>query len=268
MKNWKLGVSSAFFSYKPIQGSLQECADAGFSYIELVIRNADDVSREYVRSIVQEAREADIAINSIHLPYGTEYDVSETDEDERLENVKGLCHLIDLTFPLEAKVAVIHGSYEPIKPEEREAKILACIKSLQAIVEKCGEYGMQLAIECLPRTCIGNCSDEILRIVEAVEGLQVCFDTNHLTIEDSVEFAKKAGQHIITTHISDYDKIDERHWLPGKGSNDWHGILTELAKAGYKGPILFEVSNRPGEELITPQDLADNWKKLIDSINR
>jgi sugar phosphate isomerase/epimerase len=260
-----LGVSSALFSYKPIRGSLQECADAGFSYVEIVMRKPDDTFREYAESIAQEAKEAGISVRSIHLPFGFEYDVSEADEEKRVSIVAELSHLIDLAAPLGVKVAVIHGSYEPIKPEVREEKILACIKSLKALAEKCREYGMTLAIECLPRTCIGNCSDEILRIVEAVDGLRVCFDTNHLTIEDPMDFVRKAGKYIITTHVSDYDKIDERHWLPGKGVNDWRGLVTGLEAAGYEGPILFEVSNKPGNEIITPKALPDNWNKLIKS---
>jgi sugar phosphate isomerase/epimerase len=265
MKDWSLGVSSALFSYKPIQGSLQECADAGFSCVEIVMRKPDDSFREYAESIAKEAKEAGISVRSVHLPFGFEYDVSEANEEKRLDIVQKVSHLIDLASPLGAKVAVIHGSYEPIKPEEREEKILACIESLKTLVAKCKEYGMELAIECLPRTCIGNCSDEILRIVEAVEGLRVCFDTNHLTIEDPMNFMKKVGKYIITTHVSDYDMVDERHWLPGKGCNDWFGLVTGLEAAGYDGPILFEVSNKPGNEFITPKSLADNWRSLMDS---
>jgi len=267
MRNWDLGVSSALFSPDTILGKLRECSDAGFECIELGMFKHEGSLDEYVESIGKESEEANIKIWSIHLPFGNYYDISEIDDEKRSNAVNELCKLIDAALPLHPQVAVIHGSYEPIKPEDREDKILACIESLKALVEKCREYGMKLAIECLPRTCIGNCSSEMLRILEEVDDLYVCFDTNHLTIENPVDFVKNVGKYIITTHVSDYDGIDERHWLPGKGCIQWYDILSNLEAVGYKGPILFEVTNKVGQERITPKMLADNWYALIDEFN-
>ena len=199
---------------------------------------------------------------SIHLPFGNKEDISETDPEKRAAVVKGLFDLLDIAAPLAPSIAVIHGSYEPIKPEEREAKIQACIESLRALVGKGGEYGIRIALECLPRTCIGNCSGEVLRILEEVPGLGVCFDTNHLTLESPVEFVRKVGRHLLSTHVSDYDGIDERHWLPGKGCIPWQELLSALEAVGYDGPILFEVVNKPDREKVTPQILAENWYRI------
>ncbi len=264
MRNWDLGLSSALFSPDTMEGKLQECSNAGFKCIELGIGKSVDGLDEYVERILKESKEANISIWSIHLPFGNDYDISEIDKGKRSRAVDELCKLIDAASPLRPEVAVIHGSYEPIAPEDREDKILACIGSLKILVEKCREYGMKLAIECLPRTCIGNCSSEMLRILEEVDGLYICFDTNHLTIEKPTDFIKNVGKYIITTHVSDYDGIDERHWLPGKGCIQWHDILSNLEAVGYEGPILFEVTNKAEQERITPKMLVDNWYALID----
>lgn len=266
MKNWSLGLSSALFPNNTIQGKLQECYDAGFKCVEVGIKKDVDGLSDYVESIVEETKDVGIKVWSIHLPFGTDYDISEVNEEKRSKAIEDLSQLIDLASPLKAQIAVIHGSYEPIKPEEREDKILACIESLKALVAKCSEYGMKLAIECLPRTCIGNCSSEMLRILQEVDNLYVCFDTNHLTIESPSDFVRKVGKYIITTHVSDYDGIDERHWLPGRGTVDWKDILECLEAVGYDGPILFELANKSEDSLITPKMVAENWYELLEKI--
>lgn len=264
MKNWKLGTSSAFFMPDTIEGKLRECSSLGFKCVEIGVKNTDGKLRQYVGNIVRESKDENISVWSIHLPFGNEYDISEVDNVKRVNILKDLFELIDISAPLKPSVAVIHGSYEPIKAENREAKIVASIESLKSLVEKCGEYGIRVALECLPRTCIGNCSSEVLRILEKVPGLSVCFDTNHLTIENPVEFVKKVGEHIISTHVSDYDGIDERHWLPGRGSLDWQSILSSLENIGYDGPLMFEVKSKYDNVILTPKMLFENWHTLTD----
>lgn len=266
MRNWKLGTSSALFAPDTIEGKLRECFSSDLKCVEIGVKNSDGKLHEYVQNLVKEAKEENVTVWSIHLPFGNNYDISESDNEKRVTILENLSELIDLAAPLNPSVAVIHGSYEPIKSENRESKILACIESLKYLVEKCSSHGIKLAIECLPRTCIGNCSSEILRILGEVPGLFVCFDTNHLTIENPMEFVKKVGKHIISTHVSDYDGIDERHWLPGKGCINWPDILSNLESTGYDGPIMFEVVNKADRERVTPKILSENWYTLTGNL--
>ena len=50
---------------------------------------------------------------------------------------------------------------------------------------------------------------------------------------------------VATTHLSDYDGVDERHWLPGQGVVPWKQVFLGLQKAGYRGPYLFELGAGP-----------------------
>ncbi len=102
---------------------------------------------------------------------------------------------------------------------------------------------MRLAIENLPRSCMGRDVKEMVQILNAVEGTYACFDTNHSLIDENVEFIRTLGGKIIATHVSGYDFIDERHLLPGEGKNDWKGILTALEETGDTGTWNYEVVN-------------------------
>jgi sugar phosphate isomerase/epimerase len=87
----------------------------------------------------------------------------------------------------------------------------------------------------------------------------VAYDTNHLLIQDNVEFIEAVGGRIITLHVSDYDFIDERHAMPLEGKNDWKAIISALEEAGYNGPWLYEISSKGKYE---PRDLKENHIKL------
>lgn len=62
--------------------------------------------------------------------------------------------------------------------------------------------------------------------------------------EGGVSYAQRFAEQIVTVHISDYDGIDECHWLPGQGIVDFKGIHTALAGAGFDAPIVFEPNER------------------------
>lgn len=138
---------------------------------------------------------------------------------------------------------MVHPSAVPYSNAEREERLGYAIESLRALQKAAAVCGMRLAIENLPRTCMGRDIKEMVQILNAVEGTYACFDTNHSLIDENVEFIRTLGGKIIATHVSDYDFVDERHLLPGEGKNDWKGILTALEETGYTGTWNYEVVN-------------------------
>ncbi len=136
-------------------------------------------------------------------------------------------------------------NFEPNPVEERETRLEACRRSLAVLSVEAETYEVELVIECLPRTCLGNSSEEILWLLEGNENLGVCCDVNHLLKETPEEFIQKVGTGITTLHISDYDGLDEKHWPPGEGIIEWNLVLESLISIGYSGPFLFEYNDSP-----------------------
>ena len=258
-----LALSECLFGTDTISGKLSTCFDAGFTAFEFSpIYDMDRLSAQ-VREIQEELATSRMKIWSVHLPFSSQIDISAEDEAVRRQTENYLKDYIDVVQNLQPSVAVIHGSSEPIEDRKRSNRMMQSIKSLSSLTKYCQKYGIQLAVESLPRTCLGRNSDEILAMTDAVEGLRVCFDTNHLTLQSPLDFIQKVGSAIVTTHVSDYDFIDERHWMPGWGKIDWPALYQALEAAGYQGPILFEVVNRLENPQVTPELLARSWESLF-----
>ena len=158
---------------------------------------------------------------------------------------------------------IIHPSGEPIDESDRPTRMATAKASLKKLAEYGDTVGAVFAVEDLPRTCLGNSSAEILELISVHGSLRVCFDTNHLLGEDNISFVEKVATKIITTHVSDYDFVDEKHWLPGEGGIDWHSLYTALKNNGYDGPWLYEIGFKSPSTLkrtreLTCRDIADN----------
>ena len=92
---------------------------------------------------------------------------------------------------------------------------------------------------------------EIKAIIEDFPEVMVCFDSNHLLTEDHNMFFSNVGNRIATTHASDYDKTDEKHWLMGLGIVDWPNFLAKLKENGYSGVFMTEVKSATAAEVAT-----------------
>ncbi|HZJ57141.1 MAG TPA: sugar phosphate isomerase/epimerase family protein [Clostridia bacterium] len=265
--SWGLGTSSSLFSSLD-EAVFKECMDAGIENMEVCLfgdwtQEPDEKVSKACADIKRKADNAGINIWSIHLPFGREWDISEPDSDKRKSAIDGQVRLLELAAVMEPKKAVIHGSFEPISDNERDARISACRDSLWAIGEAAATLGIELAIECLPRTCLGNSGEEMAELIRGNDKVGVCCDTNHMFKESPGNFIRRIGSRIVTLHISDFDGIDERHWMPGEGIVDWNDVIAALTEVGYVGPFTFELSHKNTDETYTPEKIAKCWEGLL-----
>jgi len=103
---------------------------------------------------------------------------------------------------------------------------------------------------------VGKNSAEINELISLNDDLRVCFDTNHLLSENICDFIYAVGDKIVTTHISDYDFVDEKHWICGEGKIDWQAIYKALVDIGYKGPWLYELGFKAPRHITRERDLT------------
>lgn len=270
MVDWKLGVSTASCG-KLDRDVFYAYAEAGIKAMEISL--SPEMTDELdPKEVLKLSGETGVDVWSFHLPFYPfeTNNIASTDRGIREHSVLLQAECIKKAAVTGAKVAVIHPSAEPNPDNERQER-LKCAKASLAVLSRVAQQnGMLLAVEDLPRTCLGNTAEEMGELVSADEGLKICFDTNHLLFGDNTEFVKALGEKIVTVHISDYDFTDERHWLPYEGKNDWEKILTALEKNGYSGPFMYEVSlagdPNDGKRPHTFSDYYKNYKKCMDRV--
>ena len=266
-----LGLSATSHSPEAIQGFIDE----GFTHFEIGIHDSlpDTASIDFSRlpanaetraliarragrgqeerlTALQNERISKLYENrlrpwSVHLPFGPGWDVAHPVREERAAVCASLKRVMDCTADWGAKVYVLHGCLEPVKPEDRALRMARSILSLRELSDYARGLGAAVALENLPRSCLANNSEETLAMSEAAGDVPIVFDVNHLLGESHASFMRALAKRVISTHLSDYDGVDERHLLPGEGIVPWKSVVTGLCEAGYRGPMLFEL--RRGE---------------------
>ncbi|WP_207515286.1 sugar phosphate isomerase/epimerase family protein [Longitalea luteola] len=264
-ENWKLGSSTSLIPVlKP--EVIKEVRESGIHFIEIGWKDhnlegstfADRM--DYAKSVFAQASAEGITIWSTHVPYGKNFDISNPDAAARKNTVALVKEYIDLAIEMRAKQIVLHPS-EPLEESTRAQRIINCRESLQELAAYTKGKGIALAMECLPPNFLGRSSNEMLVILDGIEGVGVCFDSNHLYPEKPEEFVRKVGKRIRTVHIADFDGKVQKHWMPGRGAVDWNKVIDALADIGYSGPFMYEVVRRD-KETHTFKDLKANFDSL------
>ena len=240
--------------YKPTTENLALLATAGIERIEVAFfdRLFDYRDPEEMARIGEAIGASETVCKSVHLDFGEEADISVADEAERRRRVGNACHGISIAPVLGADIAVVHGSDEPIADDERPGRIGILKDSLRTLCDAARTSGVKLALELLPRTCLGNTTSEALSILEGLpEGLiGFCLDVNHINLREEPGAAvRRLGKRILTFHVSDNDGLDEKHWFPFEGVIDWKSFMDAVRDIGYEGQFIFETGGSLGEDI-------------------
>lgn len=210
------------------------------------------------KEVAQFSRQYEVVLWSYHLPFVPfeEIEISALDPCIREHTVRYFTELIQKGSDIGIDKFVIHPSGEPIDNAEREDRMKYAMESLDTLAEAAQRCGACVAVEDLPRTCLGNTSDDIRKLISVNDKLRVCFDTNHLLGEDNLHFMKQLADKIITVHISDYDFVNERHWLPGEGKLDWTKMVEAFWEIGYNGVWLYELGLKIPKTILRQRELT------------
>jgi sugar phosphate isomerase/epimerase len=196
MKDWKTGASACFWG-KIDRDLMRRYAEGGVDCIELSFSynywfgEFDFINR--AAEIGNDACETGLELWSIHLPFSGDLDISHFDDSKRGFTMKTNIELIEAASKAGIRVAVVHPSSEPISDADRQKRLAYSKANLRILAEKAKEAGMRLAVENLPRTCLCNHSNDVCFLLDGNDDLYVTYDTNHLLIQDNVEFIEAVG---------------------------------------------------------------------------
>ena len=236
--NFSLGIS---LGISPSEEVLSACGAAGIKYIELVPH--DDYQKIFAEAerVKHMAEGAGVVIRSVHLPFGETINFCAPDEKDRADTMRLQSDMVRYAAALGAKYVIVHGGI-PYPQTEREKYLAMARENIAILQTEASVFGIHVCVESLLPSCIGRNSKELSYILSAHPDLRVCLDPNHLFDEDHVGLIRAVGEKIAAVHFSDYDGLDERHWMPGEGVIHWNAIVSALSEVGYDGPLLYEVN--------------------------
>lgn len=266
---YKVGLSSCGFeltreSFEALKKNRIEAIE-----ISMDAKKYPQINYQEVKAL---SEQYGIKLWSYHLPYMPfeEIDISSMEKAVRDHTVAYYSELIQKATDIGVDKFVVHPSAEPIEEHRRKDRMFYSMQSLDRLAEIAAHNGAVIAVEDQPRTSLGNSAAEIRQLVSANPALRVCFDTNHLLVDDNLNFVERLADKIVTVHISDYDFINERHWLPGEGKINWFDLVTALETAGYNGIWMYEINLVCPKTILRSRDLtfADFYQNAMSIFNR
>ena len=203
-----------------------------------------------------------LVLNAVHISFGPNWNPSELDKAKREENCARILDVIKRADVFKPRCYLLHGGFGPFDPD-RKTRLDIMKESVLAIAKQTNTV---ICLETQPRRGGLSSSAEACEVYdwfeERTDNVRVCIDVNHILEETSEEAVLRLGKRIFTTHISDHDYIDERHWLPGKGKIDWMKLLASFEEIGYSGIFNYETTDG------SLTDIKQNYEAMFGWYNQ
>ncbi len=241
----KPGVSLHYIYLGNVEELLRVFTGSGIATTEIAARLFSEDGGEALRAgLLKGLAATGVKAASIHAKFGGGNDFSVLDATAAESAVAIACAALDLASEFDAPLVVMHASADRVPENERRDRIARARTSLARIGEHAKQQGRRVAVELLPRTCLGNTVDELHELLAGLDPdvFGVCLDVNHLMdrYAQLPEVVRRLGERLIALHLSDYDGVDEKHWMPGRGVIDWPAFMQALADIDYQGPFNYE----------------------------
>ena len=262
-----IGISSSCIQ-NVTRGLMEEYREAGISHMEISVP-PQILSELDFAGTARDAAACGIRLWSLHLPFypADKANISDPDPDIRGYAVRSHAEYIRRAGAIGIGAVVVHPSCGPIaKGTNRGERIRLAQDSLAHLCDVAEAAGTTLAAENMIRTGLGNRSEEMLVLLSADDRLRLTFDSNHPLYEDPCDFIKPLLPRLATIHVSDYDGLNERHWMPGEGIIRWDRLHNVLTDGGYTGPWMYEVRYEPPKTIERRILTAADYRRNAEAI--
>lgn len=229
----KIGVNfyrEGCCSSLPIEDIIALMKENGFEGSHVANENA------YFPQVVEKMQKAGIAMESIHAPFDRINDIWLPGEagDEMLRR---LVRAFEDAARYDIPAVVLHmssGYHPPIISDAGNERF-------RQLMETADRLGVIPAIE--NQRLLANIS----LMFERYENARFCWDTGHENcFTPGKEFMPLFGDKLATLHIHDNncELNGDLHMLPYDGKIDFDKVARYIAKFGYEGTVMLEVSSK------------------------
>lgn len=264
-------------------------SEAGFDSIDYSLMNgytnplwqlSDEKLRMEMETVKMVIHKNGLIVGQTHAPIDMDWVTCPETKEARWN---ALVQAIKATSYLGAPYIVIHPLTPPGKIRNKGyyeyAKELN-MEFFRFLEPYLKEYNVKAAIEnlftndsVLMRTDKTSCSsaDDLLDYLETLNSdrFVVCLDVGHAALagQDPVDMIYKLGKkYLHVTHIHDNDHINDDHYMPGIGKNDWLSIGRALNDIGYEDVFSYE-ANRTFQRIAPyAKELSIEFLKLYAAL--
>lgn len=256
--NSRFGIF-AWFGYRiHLAERVKLIADAGFSATSLWWGEEETANTGSLHDLPPIIRDHGLDIDNVHLPFYQANSLFDQDTASRQKAVDYHIACLEDCAKHKIPIMVMHACY----PDRHPKPSSLLIKSVTQIAERAEKLGITIAVENAQCSC---CFDLVFSQINS-PSLGFCYDSSHDWIfsDEKTTPLKNCHSYLATTHLSDNDGIEDRHWFPGNGIIDWNRIARAFPKQSYKGRIMLEILPKDGTPEMPPKEFIQKAAESTD----
>lgn len=273
---YRVGFSIAITSIN--DDRISRARAAGIEYVEVagvVNYHKKGLSQDEIRANFQKAADLlnkyGMKVWSVHMPFGSEADITVLDPQENAKVMDLNKNIIDLVKVFHPQVILMHPSSN-LEAGKRDLHRKQAVKNLIQVRDWAKEIGAIEVVENMLHKAVPEgrethlCStlEDMRELMDMLpKDIYVAIDVNHADFPQ--QYIRTFGKRVRSLHISDCDKggIVDCHYLPGKGTLDFAQIQDALYnKAEYSGVFMYELSEKEFNKDYVM--LVNNYKGLYE----
>lgn len=263
----RIAINTVCLHGHTLDEALQAAVDAGFREIELLaVQNWKHVEagKADPEQLLAKAKKLGFRYGGVHAG-----GFSGTNDKEMEETLSYVKQCVPFAKALGATRLVFTGWQTPQGPDPatRTERCRRFGRGLRELVPIAQAAGIVIALENHYHCEVETLEDyrEIFAIAGDSPFLGVTIDTGHFTSSevDPVEVARVLGPRTLNVHIKDHIGLES--FALGHGKTNNAGVVRELARHGYDGPLTVELEVHDYENIVKYVHEAYPYvQKLID----
>ncbi len=263
---------------------ISTCQTAGVNSIEMPSYLIEGMGFGELEELERQYAEAGIRIDSFHLPFTAEDDLSNFYETGRRHAVDRIRQFLELIPALKVRVAIQHATTSPILMGGNLHKTSVDVEGFDPFLRQLGKSldellpiaesgGIQIALENMQSPEDGGrfCSrpEHFERLAAEFDHLNLgfCFDTGHALISvgpDRVdELFDAMAPRLCQFHLADNAGDRDSHLAPGRGLVDWNQFFRKVVQLDYRYGMCVETPPfAPG-----PNYAMESWQQMLEDLD-
>lgn len=243
---YPLGIFSWFGYVLPFPERLRLINEAGFAATSIWWEDEDTPWQIKKESMPKLVKEMGLILENLHVPYNDSSEMWSENKSVRSGFIQRHIRWLQDCAGYGIPMMVMHLTEGITTPQPNGYGA----ESMLELVKVAEKLGVTIAIENTRR------NDNVPYLLSKIPSsyLGFCYDSSHYFLTDKLDFHlfDNYGERLVTTHLSDNDGLEDRHWLLEEGIIDWSQVARHFPTS-YRGCLTLEAYPTAEEREGSPQ---------------